>query len=613
MDILATLPTWLYDNLPLAVAILDVELRYRYVNAAYAATQGLSVKQQVGRSLLENASPWSEQVLRMTEEARESGRPVDAFNVMLTYPRQPSLHRLWDATVLPIKTDETLEGFAVYLIDVSDRQEVTRLASSETRLRSVLDTAIDAILVIDEHGVILEANPAASHIFGYRADEMIGQNVTVLMPSPFREEHDRFLERYLATSMPHIIGTIREVQGRRKDGTLFSLELSVAESRESAPARHFVGILRDITERKRLEAELETARARLEAIFDTVPVPLYVINTNGGIELYNEAARMLFGESLTQEGLLAMTRLHPDTRQPWPMEEWPIVRALREGRTINNIEQLLVLANGHETIVLAQAAPIIVDGKIVAAIGVSQDISALKAADQAKDAFLALVTHELRSPLATIISWTDIALEDPSLHEEALRVVHRNANALRRIVDDLLDFSRVLYGKVTLRQEPIDAWEIARHTAIGLAGQAEERHLKLSLQTPPEPLPVLADPIRLQQIISNLLLNAMKFTPAGGQITLEGAREDDQARLRVTDTGIGIPPERLPFLFKRFEQLGREYVSGGLGLGLAIVKGLTELHGGRVAAESTGEGHGSTFTVWLPLREERSDAPPPGQ
>lgn len=726
-----SLESYLFDNLPVGVAILNPDLQYRYINAAYAATQGMSPAQLLDRALDTGSPDWVALVQRMITQARETHRAAEEFDIPLIYPRQPSLRRIWDVTVLPMYRDRELDGFVLYLVDVTSRRQAEELSDSESRLRGVLGVAADAILVIDEHGRILQANPAASRIFGYSNEEFVGLPITTIMPSPYHEEHDDYLRRYLHTGLPHIIGTIREVEGRRKGGATFPMELSVAESRTGAQRRVFVGIIRDITERKRVEdelrklsraveqspdvviitdlegrieyvnpkftavtgytaadvygrnpnilksgetpheeydrlwatiragedwhgefhnrkkngelywesatitpirdatgqtthflamkediterkrlqAELESARARLEAILDTVPLPLLVIGPSAQIIMSNDAAREFYGHYLSEGHLLEMTRLHPDTRQPWPSEEWPLVRALREGHPINNVEQLVVFPDGREVPILVHAAPVVVDGQTIASVGVVQDLTELRAADRAKDAFLALISHELKSPLATIISWGDLALDDPTVRDDALTIILRNAQAQRRIIDDLLDVSRVIYGKMTLELELVDAWEVAKDTTEGLQGMIDEKHLHLVLQPPGKPLPVRADPVRLGQIFSNLLTNAIKFTPADGTITVAGTQDGDLARLSVTDTGRGIPPDRLPLIFRRFQQIGRERISGGLGLGLALVKGLVELHHGRVEASSAGANQGSTFTVWLPLWQEGGDRP----
>jgi PAS domain S-box-containing protein len=382
------------------------------------------------------------------------------------------------------------------------------------------------------------------------------------------------------------------------------MELSVAESHEFSAERHFVGIIRDITERKRLEADLQAARARLTAIFNTVPLPVYVMEPDGRITMYNDAAREVYGDILERGEFLKMTRLRPDTRTPAPPKEWPIVRALREGQVIRDTEEILVFPDGHELPVLVHGAPVQVEGQTIAAVGVTQDLTQLKAADRAKDAFLALISHELRTPLATITSWADLALEETDLSQEALQIIARNARSQQRIIDDLLDISRVIYGKLMLKKEVVDAWVITQRTVDILRPAMEEKKITLTLQASDEQLPVLADPVRFEQIVTNLLNNALKFTPAGGSITVAGMREGDMARISVSDTGAGIAAEQLPLIFERFQQIGRERISGGLGLGLAVTRSLVELHGGFIQAYSAGIDKGSAFTVWLPLRPE---------
>ena len=523
--------------------MLDTNFIYRYTNAAYSATQGYASAQLRARSFTLAQADWTALITRMAERARETGRAVEEFDVPLVYPRQPSLSRTWDVTVLPLYQQDKLDGYMIYMLDVTSRQHAEELSVSETRLRSVLSVAADAILVIDESGKILQANPAASRIFGYDLDELLGGPVEKIMPESFAVEHPDFLARYLHTNLPHIIGTVREVEGRRKNGEIFPCELSVAESREHSEQRIFVGILRDISERrqsesalerlyrqnqlildaagegifgldiegffvfanpaaaaltgysmeeligrechelihhsyadgtpypisrcpiqatvhdgiahqsadevfwrkdgsafdvqyhstpiweevelagavvtfndiserKRLEDELEDARARLEATLNTVPLPLIVVGTDGVVMRYNEAARQFYSSLLEQGSIFDNPRLHPDTRAPWPVEDWPLMRALHEGTVIRDVEQLLIFPDGTEVPILVHAAPVVVEGHIVAAVGVVQDLTQLKAADRAKDAFLALITHELKSPLAAIISWADLTRED---------------------------------------------------------------------------------------------------------------------------------------------------------------------------------------------------------
>jgi len=227
-------------------------------------------------------------------------------------------------------------------------------------------------------------------------------------------------------------------------------------------------------------------------------------------------------------------------------------------------------------------------------------------ADRKKDEFLAMLGHELRNPLAAIRNAHSVLERVGSPEESAVRqrqVIDRQLRHLARMVDDLLDISRVTLGKIILQTQPVDLQEVAERCLreLGTAVQAEHQHLALEVTT--EPVEVDGDPVRLEQIVSNLLTNAIKYTPPGGRIALSVGGVGGEAVIRVSDSGIGIPPEMLPRIFDLFTQVESSIPrsQGGLGLGLPLVRSLVELHGGRVGAASPGAGGGSEFTVRLPL------------
>jgi PAS domain S-box-containing protein len=365
-------------------------------------------------------------------------------------------------------------------------------------LSAVVHTAVDAIITIDERGRVESFNPAAERLFGYCAAEVIGRNVCMLMPQPYAREHDDYLRRYRRTGERRIIGIGREVAAQRKDGSVFPIELSVGEAHPGR--RVFTGIIRDITDRKRAEAERE--------------------------------------ELLESE------------------------RAAR-----------------------AEA----------------------ERAARAKDDFLATVSHELRTPLGAILGWTSMLEGDPSpaMQKRTIEVVQRNTRALARMVEDLLDISRVAYGKLRIEPRPLDLREVIDAAAAALTPAAAAKRIRLEKHLGAPPTLVHGDPGRLQQVLWNLVSNAVKFTPDGGSVRVALAVEADRATISVSDTGRGIPAELLPHVFERFKQgeAGTARAHTGLGLGLALARQLVELHGGSVCAESSGEGRGATFTVSLPLAE----------
>ncbi|HWS55731.1 MAG TPA: response regulator [Pyrinomonadaceae bacterium] len=232
----------------------------------------------------------------------------------------------------------------------------------------------------------------------------------------------------------------------------------------------------------------------------------------------------------------------------------------------------------------------------------------LSEANRAKDVFLATLSHELRTPLTPVLGWVNLlragggAAAGPAMLAQGLDAIERNARLQARLIDDLLDISRIVSGKLRIEWEPVDLCAVVESAVEAVRPEAEARRVAISAEAPDGPLVVHGAPVRLQQVVWNLLANAVKFTPDGGRVRVRARRERDEARVEVEDTGIGIAPEFLPHVFDRFRQADgtttRQF--GGLGLGLAIVHALTELHGGWVRAESEGEGRGSRFTFALP-------------
>ena len=245
----------------------------------------------------------------------------------------------------------------------------------------------------------------------------------------------------------------------------------------------------------------------------------------------------------------------------------------------------------------------------------------LSEANRAKDIFLATLSHELRTPLTPVLGWVNLlrtsgASSDPALLTQGLEAIERNARLQARLIDDLLDISRIVSGKLRLEWEVVDLCNVAAAAVDTVRGPAEEKKIDLAVETPDTPLVVRGSGVRLQQIAWNLLSNAVKFTPPGGRVRLALRREGEEAHLVVEDTGAGIEPEFLPHVFDRFRQQDGSTTRqhGGLGLGLAIVRALAELHGGRARAESAGAGAGARFTFSVPcaVSEGAADEAPEG-
>jgi len=272
--------------------------------------------------------------------------------------------------------------------------------------------------------------------------------------------------------------------------------------------------------------------------------------------------------------------------------------------------------------------PILDDGSSVGSVCTLTDVTArrlledelrrradaLAQADRRKDEFLAMLAHELRNPLAPILSGFELMrLEGPGVDLAAVRkVAERQVRHLARLVDDLLDVSRINSSKIQLRREPVDLAEIIAWVVEAARPSIEARRHTLTVEVEPGPLPMMGDPTRLDQVLTNLLNNAAKYTEPGGRIALTAGRSGDLAEIRVLDTGIGIPTAMLADVFDLFTQVDQalDRAQGGLGIGLTLVRRLVEQHGGTVSAASEGPGRGSEFTVRLPL-DDRAAPPPP--
>ncbi|HEY3418786.1 MAG TPA: HAMP domain-containing sensor histidine kinase, partial [Armatimonadota bacterium] len=222
---------------------------------------------------------------------------------------------------------------------------------------------------------------------------------------------------------------------------------------------------------------------------------------------------------------------------------------------------------------------------------------------RAKDEFLTVLSHELLTPLTSILGWLQFYRQHgkPELLEQTLEVIERNARRQRRLVDDLLDVSRLVNTRLAVHCTPADLWDLATSAEKSVAETARERNITVILEPPTERLPVCVEPFRIQQTVGILLSNACKFSKRGGTVTLSGWREGEKAMLAVHDTGRGIPPEMLARIFNPFTQIARDEATGGMGLGLALAKGLIELHGGHISVACPANGQGTVFTISLPL------------
>jgi PAS domain S-box-containing protein len=390
-----------------------------------------------------------------------------------------------------------------------------------------------------------------------------------------------------------------------------------------------VNILVDITDRK----TAEKANAFLGAIVETSDDAIVSKTLQGVIQSWNAGAERLFGYAAAEAIGRPITLIIPPDKHD---EEQFILSQLCQGERIEHYETTRITKDGRRINISVSISPIRdASGRIIGASKIARDITArkqneaalvalknaLQDADRRKDEFLAMLAHELRNPLAAISNSLQLLSLNDNLSPSVgkiRQIMEQQSQQMIRLVDDLLDASRISRGKIELRCETVDLASVVASAVQTARPLIDDAGHQLAISLPPRPLFFDADPVRLAQVLGNLLCNAAKYTPRGGQIWLSGRRAVDGIQLSMRDDGAGIEPELLPRVFDMFMQIetSKSRSHGGLGLGLALAKNLVELHGGRIEANSPGVGQGSEFTIWLPgsrLRHRRAPEAAPAQ
>ncbi len=504
--------------------------------------------------------------------------------------------------------------------------EMERRDRSERNFRRLIDAAPDAILVIDSDGRILEANDEAARMFGYSRDDLLGHDVEMIVPDRFRAAPRATGPRYGEAPATRTIDG--ELAGKRADGSEFPVEIRISPL-ETQGNRSVVGIVRDVTERSRANQlqqqlvhdlgervkELTALHATgrllnepgspaqlLDRIVRLLPAAWqYPAITGARIAVGDIDARtdrfvltawVQRAEFQTSDGRSGVIEVAYREARPHAVEG-PFLAEER-----NLIESLAGMLRAYFERVQAE------EDRVNLARAEAGRLQAQEA-NAAKDQFLATLSHELRSPLNVMIGWIQMLRSGQISPDAAARgfdVLERSVRLQAKLIEDLLDVSRIIAGKLRVEKRRVDLAAVAGAAIDAALPAARAKHVALSAAIAPS-LFMQADPQRLQQVVSNLLTNALKFTPEQGTIDVRVARIDGRAEIVIRDSGIGIAPDLLPRMFDRFQQgdSSTTRTHGGLGLGLSIVKHLVEQHGGTIAAWSAGPGCGSTFTVTLPL------------
>jgi len=618
----------------LCIAMLQgADLRYTFVNAAYQAIAPAVA--MVGRTLREvfpeAAASGAERRFR---DVLQTGKPWEVTAYRAPVPGKPDA--TWQGRV--VRLDEAGKEPSVLALfwDVTDRARMEaalqeserRTAARAAELQTVLDTVPAAVWIArDPQGTTIEANRYGAGMLRRPP----GVNVSVTAPPTERPTNFRPMKdgvELRGDELPIQAAAQQGIDIRDyefdllfDDGAVCHLlgNASPIIGKDGRPIGS-VGAFIDITGRKRADGALRRSEARMRAVFDALVEGVVFLDPDGVVVDANDAVQRIHGHGmneLTDPALDPRSRIVRADRTPFPVEEQPAIVALRTGQAVRDVEMGVPTAHGGFRWRVVNAQPIHdASGNILGVVASFFDITerkkaeeALREADRRKDEFLATLAHELRNPLAAIRNASEIlkrnVVPDPSAGR-AVDMIDRQLQQMIRLIDDLLDVTRITTGKLELRKTRTTLQDIVGHAVDEARAIAGNQARAITVDAPAEPLFLECDGARLRQVLANLLDNARKFTGAHGRIEVHAARDGDHALVIVADDGVGIASEYLGSVFDMFSQVrsGTQTMQHGLGIGLSLTRKLVELHGGTIEARSAGIGHGSEFAVRLPLERE---------
>lgn len=511
-------------------------------------------------------------------------------------------------------------------------EEITQeLHNSETRTRAILDSVLDGIITINDQGIVASFSPSAEKIFGYDAQEIIGQNIKMLMPEPYRSAHDGYLHNYTSTGQRKIIGIGREVTGLRKNGSTFPMDLAVNETMLNGQ-RMFTGIVRDITERKRDAAILLETTTLQHAILNSANYTIISTDPDGVILTFNAAAERMLGyaaeeviDRLTpaiihdpQEVVKRAQELSREFGQKIQPGFEVFVAKARRGVTDEREWSYIRKDGSRFPVMLSITALCDQEGRISGFLGIGQDITERKQIERMKNEFVSTVSHELRTPLTSIrgslgLIAGGVAGEIPAQAKTLVDIAYNNSERLVRLINDILDVEKIESGKLEFHNENHELMPLLEQSLADNHAYGAQLGVKFSLAQGLPGAVVRVDSDRLLQVMANLLSNAAKFSPHGETVSVTVSQpQAGWVRVAVQDHGPGIPPEFHDRIFQKFAQADSSDTrqKGGTGLGLSISRALVEKMHGFIDFSST-PGAGCTFFFDLPLQRTLAPQPVP--
>ena len=601
------------ENTPLAVIEWDQEFRVLRWSPAAQRLFGWKASEVLGKrfSDWEFVVPEDIDVVNQVGQRQNQGQEQHGISRNRNYTKLGTiLHCEWYNSALYDENGKLVSVLSLVLdVTVATRIEEA-LRKSEAQYRLLFESNPQAMWVYDLMTLkFLAVNNAAIRHYGYSRTEFLEMTIKDIRPA----EDVQLLFDCLEAGNPelHHAGEWRH---RKKDGTIINVEITSNRLNFAGRAAEFV-LANDITERKKAETALRISEDRYRDLVDNSHELICTHDLEGKVLSVNPWAARVLGYS--KESLIGMNirdGLLPEYREEFDnylhtVKTEGSARGVMKVRTATGETRLWEYYNtlrteGVETPIVRGMAHDATERRQALQREKEARLEA-EAANRVKDEFLSTLSHELRTPLTAIMGWSDLLLHDevaPRKRRQAIETIARNANSQCELINDLLEVSRIITGKLRLEFAACELESVIQAAVDSIRPTAEAKGVRLQVLLEPETGPIFGDRERLQQIVWNLLSNGVKFNRHGGLVQVKLQRINSHVEVAVSDTGVGIKPDFLPHVFERFRQADgsttRTY--GGLGLGLAIVRHLVELHGGAAWVQSAGENQGSTFTVRFP-------------
>lgn len=509
-------------------------------------------------------------------------------------------------------------------------QDITERVAQEDKFRGLLESAPDAMVIVDAKGQVVLVNSQAEKMFGYRRDELLGRSIEVLVPDASRGVHAGHRGSYSGHPRARAMGAGLDLRARRKDGSEFPVEISLSPL-ETPEGLLVSSAIRDVTQRRRDAQMLNESLERFRALAESSPIGIVHTSPQGSVDYANQTWSRITGVKDFRDDEAVRKAIHPDD-QPRSWTLWS--EAFRTGAPFED-DMRWVHADGSIRHTHCRATPTRgPDGSITGFVSTVEDITERVASEAArrqrqeaelemrrlreqadfKTNFLRTAAHELGTPLTPlkiqlrVLRDLVVKRADPD-EARAVAILDRNVDRLQVLVRDLLESARLQSGRLRLNARSMDLAHVVHDVVETFQEPAIHGGIALDAQVPPH-IAMVGDPDRITQVLYNLISNAMKFTGAGGRVHVVADEAGDVVRLEVQDSGAGFTPEQASHLFQPFSQVHdpMQLSKPGSGLGLYICKGIVEQHGGAILAHSDGPGKGARFTVTMP-RVARAPAP----